>query len=206
MKSLFTNQLTKVIVLFAAFMLTGIAASAQDITGQWNSLLSIQGVNLRLVFHITKSGDSYKATMDSPDQNATGIPVSAISFDGSKLTLTASSIGMSYEGAYKNDSITGTFKQGGLSAPMTLKRNTANDLDVYLGVYSSSQIPLKMTISKVGRQLYGQGTGQPSFPLEAAGKDIFKFDQAGIVIEFHPKDKTMTLKQNNGTFSFKKEN
>jgi CubicO group peptidase (beta-lactamase class C family) len=82
---------------------------------------------------------------------------------------------------------------------------TEEDLDNYLGVYSSKQLPLKMTITKVNSQLFGQGTGQPSFPLEAVGKDKFEFKQAGVVLEFNPTDKTMILKQGGGVFNFERE-
>jgi CubicO group peptidase (beta-lactamase class C family) len=82
---------------------------------------------------------------------------------------------------------------------------TAEDLDKYLGVYSSKQLPLKMTITKVDNRLFGQGTGQPSFPLEAVGKDKFEFKQAGVVLEFNPTDKTMILRQGGGVFNFERE-
>ena len=55
---------------------------------------------------------------------------------------------------------------------------TSEELDKYLGVYSSTQIALKITITKDGNTLIAQGTGQPAFPLEATDKDKFKFDQA----------------------------
>lgn len=41
------------------------------------------------------------------------------------------------------------------------------DLDKYLGVYSSTQIALKITITKENNTLVAQATGQSSFPLEA---------------------------------------
>ena len=63
----------------------------------------------------------------------------------------------------------------------------------------------KLTITKVNGKLFGQGTGQPSFPLEATAKDQFKFDQAGIVLEFNSTDKTMVLKQGGGVFNFVRE-
>lgn len=86
----------------------------------------------------------------------------------------------------------------------TYKINT-EDLDVYLGVYASTQIPLKITVTKNKETLFAQGTGQSSFPLEATAKDTFKFDQAGIVLEFDPNANTMTLKQGGGQFTFTKE-
>jgi D-alanyl-D-alanine carboxypeptidase len=81
----------------------------------------------------------------------------------------------------------------------------SNDLDKYLGVYSSSDIPLKLTITKDNATLIAQATGQSSFPLEASEKDIFKFDRAGVVIEFNPVKNELTLKQGAGTYLFTKE-
>ena len=82
---------------------------------------------------------------------------------------------------------------------------TDEELDQYLGVYSSKQLPLKITITKNNGKLFGQGTGQPSFPLEATSKDKFEFQQAGLVLEFNPSDKTMILKQGGGIFNYERE-
>lgn len=82
---------------------------------------------------------------------------------------------------------------------------TSKDLDKYLGVYSSSQIPLKITITKQNTSLIAQATGQPSFALEATEADKFKFDAAGVVLEFNPSEEIMVLKQGGGEFSFKKD-
>lgn len=81
----------------------------------------------------------------------------------------------------------------------------SEDLDPYLGVYSSTQIPLKITITKENKTLRAQATGQSSFPLEATEKDKFKFDQAGIVLEFNTTEKTMILNQSGGQFTFTKD-
>ncbi|MBN2665280.1 MAG: beta-lactamase family protein, partial [Bacteroidales bacterium] len=82
---------------------------------------------------------------------------------------------------------------------------SSEDLDSYLGVYSSAQIPIKITITRKNNTLIAQGSGQPAFPLEATEKDKFKFDQAGVVMEFNPANHTMILKQGGGQFEFKKE-
>lgn len=79
------------------------------------------------------------------------------------------------------------------------------ELDKYLGVYASKQIPLKITITKDENVLIAQATGQSAFPLEAVEKDKFKFDQAGIVLEFTPIKNEMILKQGGGVFTFNKE-
>jgi len=52
--------------------------------------------------------------------------------------------------------------------------------------------------------LIAQATGQSSFPLEATGKDIFEFDQAGIIIEFGTAKNELTLKQGGERFVFTK--
>lgn len=79
------------------------------------------------------------------------------------------------------------------------------ELDNYLGVYSSEQLPLKITITKDTQSLVAQATGQPAITLEAAEKDIFRFDQAGIVMEFNPSLNLFILKQGGGQYTFKKE-
>jgi len=79
------------------------------------------------------------------------------------------------------------------------------DLDKYLGVYSSTQLPIKITITKDNAILIAQGTGQPSFRLDAVENDKFKFDPAGIMLEFNPIKNQMTLKQGGGIFLFTKE-
>ena len=82
---------------------------------------------------------------------------------------------------------------------------TSEELDKYLGVYSSPDFPLKLTITKKDNILMGQGTGQPSFPLEAFDEHKFKFDQASLKIEFFPNENKLTLKQGGGVFELTKE-
>ena len=82
---------------------------------------------------------------------------------------------------------------------------TSEDLDKYLGVYASKQIPMKITISKDGNTLIAQGTGQQAFPIEATENNKFKFDQAGAKFEFNPTAKTMILFQGGGQINFTKE-
>lgn len=79
------------------------------------------------------------------------------------------------------------------------------DLHQYTGVYSSSEIPVKVTISTRDGKLFGQGSGQPEITLEAADKDMFKFDPAGIVMTFNPAQKEFTLEQGGAKYLFTKE-
>ncbi|HCE57940.1 MAG TPA: peptidase [Prolixibacteraceae bacterium] len=81
----------------------------------------------------------------------------------------------------------------------------AATLEKYVGVYASTQIPLKITITRNNETLVAQATGQSAFPLEATAADKFKFDQAGVVMEFNATDNSMVLKQGGGVFNYKKE-
>ncbi|PZD79635.1 serine hydrolase [Mesonia sp. K7] len=79
------------------------------------------------------------------------------------------------------------------------------ELDQYLGLYSSKEFPLKITITKENNVLYAQATGQSSFPLDAIDKHKFSFDLAGIVLSFNPDEHSLILEQGGGKYKFMKE-
>ena len=107
-----------------AILLTilGIQISGQNIVGQWNGILNVPGQSLRLVLHIHETDSGYTATLDSPDQNATGIPVTEISFENNKLKINIQDA-IHYTGTFTNDSIKGIFKQKGVSLPLSFSKN-----------------------------------------------------------------------------------
>jgi D-alanyl-D-alanine carboxypeptidase len=83
-------------------------------------------------------------------------------------------------------------------------------LDKYVGVYTTTDAPVKFTITRQETTLYAQPPGaQTAFPLEATAQDKFKIDNGtptGIVIEFDITKKQMTVKRNGGERVFTKEN
>ena len=110
--------------LLISFLLTlSIIAFGQDITGKWNGLLKVPGVQLRLIFHINKTDTGYSAIMDSPDQGANGIPMSRANFEKSVLTVELTTLQLEYTGKLDSTGmVVGTFKQAGQSFPMNLSR------------------------------------------------------------------------------------
>ena len=82
---------------------------------------------------------------------------------------------------------------------------TAEQLNPYLGVYSSGQLPLKLSITKNGGVLMAQATGQGALQLEAVEQNKFKFEPAGIVMEFNPANTELTMKQGGKTYLFTKD-
>ena len=79
------------------------------------------------------------------------------------------------------------------------------NLDKYLGVYASKDIPLKITFTKEGNTLEAEATGQDKFQLANTGRDTFSFEAAGIVITFDTDKNEMVLKQGGGSYKFTKE-
>ena len=49
-------------------LITTLTSTAQNITGQWNGVLKVQGTQLRVVFNITQTENGFSSTIDSPDQ------------------------------------------------------------------------------------------------------------------------------------------
>ena len=82
---------------------------------------------------------------------------------------------------------------------------TSEDLDKYLGVYATKQMPLKITVTKNKNTLIIQATGQQAFVVQATEKDKFTLDQVGAKFKFNPAEETMILFQGGGQIKFIKE-
>ncbi|WP_374461597.1 serine hydrolase domain-containing protein [Chryseobacterium taeanense] len=80
-----------------------------------------------------------------------------------------------------------------------------NELQKYAGTYSSPDIPLKINIFIKDKKLMAQATGQGAFPLEATSNTRFKFDTAGIVVEFFPAKNQFIIMQGGTKNTFTKE-
>ena len=127
----------RVSILLLTFLIS-FHSFGQDITGQWNGVLKVQGTQLRLVFHVAKTDIGYISTMDSPDQGANGIPVTNTTFENSKIKFEVSNARIEYNGELKENEIKGTFKQGGQEFPMNLSRK-----DIEKVVINRPQEPIK---------------------------------------------------------------
>jgi CubicO group peptidase (beta-lactamase class C family) len=82
---------------------------------------------------------------------------------------------------------------------------TTQELDKYLGIYTSKQLSIRIVITKNNLNLMAQATGQNAFTLQATEKDVFGFDDEGIILEFNPTEKLMILKQSGHIYTFTKE-
>jgi hypothetical protein len=71
------------------------------------------------------------------------------------------------------------------------------------GIYSSKDIPLKITVFEKDGELLAQATGQSSFPLTQKDEKTFVFQAARIEIEFG--ENSFILKQGGQKFNFVKD-
>src|SRR6266704_529848 len=93
------------------------------LNGAWSGALNVPpGIKLRLIFHVSSSAGELKATMDSVEQNARGIPVTTVSLKGSTVVFDLPNIAGRYEGRIDKDTITGSWTQGGNALPLVLTR------------------------------------------------------------------------------------
>src|SRR5436305_10674133 len=99
------------------------AAAAQDkpaaFAGVWQGTLDLGVAKLRLVVDFkAKDGGGLTGTMDSPDQNAFGLPIDEVTVEEKTVKFTMKKIGGSYEGTLSDEGkqIDGKWKQGRLDA------------------------------------------------------------------------------------------
>jgi uncharacterized protein (TIGR03435 family) len=117
------------LVLLALVFLAGASVFAQDLAGTWQGTLSVQGMQVRFVFRITRGADTKLAGQAFLiDQGGQPLPVNAISVDGRTVKWKLDAIGASYEATFSSDgnALTGMLTPAGAPAvPLTLNRATA---------------------------------------------------------------------------------
>ncbi|MDR0620090.1 MAG: alpha/beta hydrolase [Bacteroidales bacterium] len=130
--------MNKIFITLLFYFITCIA-HCQEITGDWNGALKVQGIQLKLVFHIDKSESGYSATMDIPDQGAAGLKVSSVIYRESSLELSIANLSIEYKGMLGQDGIIdGTFTQNGMAFPLKLTKE-----EIYKEEVRRPQEPLK---------------------------------------------------------------
>ncbi len=101
--------------LFALMLGSAMAAPAPGVAGDWQGTLDTGGGTLRVVVHITQDKDGkLTGAIDSPDQGAAGIAITAITYKEPDLHFEVESIGGSYDGKMnkENSQIEGNWKLG----------------------------------------------------------------------------------------------
>ena len=101
-------------------------AQVQGIVGNWEGTLDPGAQpKKRIVVHIAAAQDgSLSGTIDYPDENASGVMITAITYKEPTLHFESDSNLGVYDGTLSKDSsqINGTWKQGGKGLDLILKR------------------------------------------------------------------------------------
>ncbi len=95
---------------------------AQSIEGDWSGSLNSSGQEIPLIFHFSGSDDALEATMDSPSQGATGIPVEKVDYSDGQVSLSLMQGQITYVAKVKGEVMEGTFNQGGSELPLSLTK------------------------------------------------------------------------------------
>ncbi|MFN3528644.1 MAG: alpha/beta hydrolase family protein [Bacteroidia bacterium] len=106
-------------------MLLSAASFAQaPFEGDWEAKLRIQGMELPLIIHLSKTSDGYTGSFDSPKQQAFGVKFTSVTVESDELRFSHQQAGLSYRGRWmEGDSIVGNFSQGGMQMPLTFYRH-----------------------------------------------------------------------------------
>lgn len=117
-------------ILFFTVIISMMPLSAQKtvdkniVAGLWLGNLDAGGVTLRIVYNIKiNDKDSLIASMDSPDQGASNIPLGRVFARNDSLIILAPLLMGNYKGSIKSDTlIEGTWTQRGNKYPMNIRR------------------------------------------------------------------------------------
>lgn len=95
---------------------------ARALDGTWTGQLRVAGAGLRLVLHFDDQGGSLLGTMDSPDQGATGIPLSGFNGTADNFMFRVPTVSGQWNGALRGDLLEGTWQQAGALMPLSFDR------------------------------------------------------------------------------------
>jgi hypothetical protein len=132
MKNLSTSRFGfySALIVMISFTLALSAATTAPVSaavGNWNATVETGNGSARLVLHIAQAADGkLTATLDSPDQGATGITIDSITYKEPGLIFAIETIGSTYSGKMNKESseITGEWKQSGITLPLVFKRSS----------------------------------------------------------------------------------
>lgn len=131
--------------LGAIALLTGGQAMAQDAEGYWEGTLTLNAQTTLRVGVTVEPGETGEltGTLDSPDQNAFGIPIAEISNENGGFSFTVPPIQGAYEAEWDvaEQAWDGIFIQMGQSFPLVLKAGTPGERPEPVALPSEWSIP-----------------------------------------------------------------
>jgi pimeloyl-ACP methyl ester carboxylesterase len=104
-----------------------LAATAALLTGPWHGALTLFGADIEMTVVISGTPDSLQGTLDIPSQGVNRSALRDVRARGDSVSFVFPAPGepARFEGVQRRDSIVGTFRQAGLTAPFRLARGDA---------------------------------------------------------------------------------
>jgi beta-lactamase regulating signal transducer with metallopeptidase domain len=186
------------------------AETVAGLDGGWDTQLTAANGPMRLGFNIRTDAHGTHGTMDSPDQNAYGLPLSSVSHNGGVVTLgfKISDITVSGDLSADGKTITGVFKQFGASTPVVLTHRAPGAAPPYPPPHAAAQTPkppvvdvdpkvlssyvgtyrfapgLEMAVTVEDGKLFAQITNQGRTEIFASSPSDFFWKQVDAQVSF----------------------
>ena len=115
----------KYLLLLLAFVALTCQAQIQPTTallGSWSGKLKVGSMSLTIVLHLEQADGNIKASLDSPDQGAKGIPASKEFLSDDSVAVKVEMIGATYRAKLKDGNLDGTFSQSGMTFPLVMTK------------------------------------------------------------------------------------
>lgn len=189
---------SKDLTVFADALFNGKIVKEESLK-KMTTLIDKMGMGMFMVPYYTQKGYGHSGGVD-------GFSSFFCYFPGIKLGFALTSNGTTYVNNNITIAVLNAFNGIAINIPDFHKKEIkSEELDKYLGAYTSKDIPLKITVTKEGSQLIAQTTGQPSIKLDYLGENLFGFDASDIRMTFKPEEKRFILSQGGHQYLYIKE-
>jgi dipeptidyl aminopeptidase/acylaminoacyl peptidase len=112
----------KLLMAMGLLLTSGFSSMAQELTGHWKGAISIQGIEIDLIFNLSKEDGKWKSTLDVPLQGAADIAMDETMLANNELTIKSNKLQLSYIAKFSDGEFSGTYSQGGQNFPLILKK------------------------------------------------------------------------------------
>jgi len=182
---------------------------AKQIEGSWEGTLDAGAARLKLVLHVTNKDGRLSASLDSPDQGATDLPIDTISISEGLVRFEMKALAVGYEGKLTKDGsqIDGTWAQRDVSLALVFKRASltaresplhlekidvgGHSLNLLIGIQAGAKAPAVILEGGFGEGIAAWALVQTEIAKFAS---VVSYDRAGLG-QSEPGPKPRSAKQ-----------
>jgi uncharacterized protein len=111
-------------VCMGLYLMAGVATAQTELPGNWEGILNPPNASLRIELQITDTSEGLRAVMISHDQGGAEIAADSVIVEEQRVTFNFQSISGSYVTNISGNQMEGTWSQGGLNMPLTMKKKS----------------------------------------------------------------------------------